>query len=764
MHYILCLLCLIFLASCGKNSAEEGRLYRVGVMHSYDRYEPCYKEFDQTLEEEFAAAGLNVQLYHFYTNNEDLELDALQVSENMEKLGKLDIDLLVTEGDVAAYHSILVHKKYGSHWPDVMCGLTVTDWNLLRSDPNLYIWYSDPNYRWLAMEASRMLRCRRVLVELDHHLLDSLLRCELHEAFSAAPFIDNIDLDKPLPMKDEEVEGRLRDSIMVMAVSYERPDSNRIATLQASSSLEDMRKLVYVGFTDVQLQVKRDLFSNETITRSGRPQFTCLPYDFGQNKQFLVGYFPTMEDQARDAASTAIRLLKGEKSGVLMHNLHRPKAHMDYEAMLFYGLKYEDYADRYHIMNVPFVVEHNVLAHVFIVFVLLLLSSTIFGLSYSYHNHLRKGLGGAGQVLNVESLSLLGREFLSFRCLDGVIIELNRSSDGSFTHADHITMSEFSQMVHEDYAVQRRRLFASFEVPGYYSVNLRMTFDETESYQWWRIRYVVTQNGDHIIVEGILMKVEREKQREEDYEQEMHHVEEMREKENFLNKMDHEIRTPMNGILGFCQLLANHSDLTLEERTDLSRNLRKASNQLSELVQEILTYSRIESGRMKYNMETRSVNDLMDNLAVVFQSKFNGSEICDEEGKEMPSHLSFCYAPGTSGLSIYVDSVYIQQVLSHLMTNAIKFTKRGDIRFGWTYSIATHEVSLFVEDSGVGISSEQMVEMWKPFWKKDNFKAGLGLGLSICNSMANSMGGRMEVESTVGRGSRFSVVFKECMD
>ena len=112
---------------------------------------------------------------------------------------------------------------------------------------------------------------------------------------------------------------------------------------------------------------------------------------------------------------------------------------------------------------------------------------------------------------------------------------------------------------------------------------------------------------------------------------------------------------------------------------------------------------------------------------------------------------------GEPGLIIRADEGRIEQVLTNFLTNAAKFTAEGYIHLGWKHHPEKHQVELYVEDSGIGLTPEQQLMIFNRFYKVDEFRQGTGLGLSICKVIAAKMKGRITVESAPGQGSRFSL-------
>jgi signal transduction histidine kinase/DNA-binding NarL/FixJ family response regulator len=223
-----------------------------------------------------------------------------------------------------------------------------------------------------------------------------------------------------------------------------------------------------------------------------------------------------------------------------------------------------------------------------------------------------------------------------------------------------------------------------------------------------------------------------------------------RAKSVFLAAMSHEIRTPMNGVLGMIEVL---------ERTPPGEGqarciavMRESAGALLRIIDDLLDFSKIEAGRMELETLPFSLRGLVDGAV----------DTLAVQARNKGLHL-FADPPGPGPDMVSGDPVRVRQILFNLVGNAIKFTERGFVRIQSATRLVEGrvEVTLHVEDSGVGLTAEQMARLFQPFAQADSSTTrrygGTGLGLSIVRRLARIMGGDVTVESTPDRGSRFSV-------
>lgn len=210
-------------------------------------------------------------------------------------------------------------------------------------------------------------------------------------------------------------------------------------------------------------------------------------------------------------------------------------------------------------------------------------------------------------------------------------------------------------------------------------------------------------------------------------------------KSAFLANMNHEIRTPLNAIVGFSQVLVDEEDR--ETRLEFSNIIQSNNELLQRLIGDVLDLSKIESNSMPLIYKELDIGLLMKEIySMILLRMPSGIEL----------RLSDCEA-----LVMEADKNRLTQILTNLLTNSIKHTEKGFIRFGYKRTAAS--VEFFVEDSGEGIPRDKIDSIFSRFVQLDSWSKGVGLGLAICRGLVEQMGGKIWVTSELGKGSIFYV-------
>jgi signal transduction histidine kinase len=225
-----------------------------------------------------------------------------------------------------------------------------------------------------------------------------------------------------------------------------------------------------------------------------------------------------------------------------------------------------------------------------------------------------------------------------------------------------------------------------------------------------------------------------------------------RAKSRFLAVMSHELRTPLNAIAGYSDLLdlGIHGELSDAQR-DALRRIQKSERHLLGLIEDVLTYARVETGQLKFDLTAVDTLELVTTTEALVAPQI--------QSRDLRLDMSGCAA----GVLVEVDRDKTQQILVNLVTNAIKFTPAGG-RIAIACVADGSSVRLTVTDTGIGIPADQLPTIFEPFVQVDTrltrTHEGVGLGLAISRDLARAMGGDLTVESRIGEGSCFTLTLR----
>ncbi len=213
----------------------------------------------------------------------------------------------------------------------------------------------------------------------------------------------------------------------------------------------------------------------------------------------------------------------------------------------------------------------------------------------------------------------------------------------------------------------------------------------------------------------------------------------------FLANMSHEIRTPLNAIEGFSRIMAE-MDIA-EERMKFLEIIESSNNRLQSLINEILDLSRVESGEITFKKDLVELNQIFRDTKQVFKFRCSSS-------------VKLVWNRPNINVTFNTDANRLQQVLSNLISNALKHTTIGNITFGYQLINDGQEIEFFVSDTGTGIAKEDQESIFLTYVSKDaeTMKNSFGLGLPLSKIIVEKMGGTIRVESELGKGTKFTFV------
>ncbi len=314
--------------------------------------------------------------------------------------------------------------------------------------------------------------------------------------------------------------------------------------------------------------------------------------------------------------------------------------------------------------------------------------------------------------------------------------ELKSFTFRDITHPDHVSDNEISIM----------RLISG-EIPIYHTQKRYIRKNQSVIWGSSTISIIRNNRGEVqyflAMVEDITLRraaeaeliAAKEKAEEND-----------RLKTAFLHNVSHEIRTPMNAIIGFSTLLIE-PDLSEPERNQYADIILQSSNQLLSIINDIVDIANVETGQVKIHLREMNLNSSLNSLAKQFNY--------DEKRNKIPVTLS-AGLPDEEAI-IITDSTKLIQVLTNLVNNSVKFTREGQIDFGYIRRDGLLE--FFVKDTGIGIPSDHIGKIFDRFYQVERAVSrqygGTGLGLSICRAYVELLEGKIKVESEPGKGTLF---------
>ena len=222
-----------------------------------------------------------------------------------------------------------------------------------------------------------------------------------------------------------------------------------------------------------------------------------------------------------------------------------------------------------------------------------------------------------------------------------------------------------------------------------------------------------------------------------------------RAKNDFIAVMSHELRTPLAAVTGYEELLADEilGSLNDEQHNAVDR-MRWSTRLLANIIEEILTFSRLESGGVHLNLEKVDVGEILTSAGAVLEPLANARG------------LAFAVTPPPAPIEVTTDADVVRRIIVNLGANAVKFTERGEVEL--TCMKRDDQLVIAIRDTGIGIASHDLVRIFEAFTQVHTGTArpygGTGLGLHIAHRLSRLIGGSIEVQSVLGEGSTFSLI------
>ena len=744
--YILILsLCLV----CAHPAHAETR--RIALIHSFEPgYPPAAKALE-LLQKEFSLLGLDCDVREYYLDCDRYmeEAENLRMAGFVDDLSAWGAELIAVLDDQAAYALMACRHPLAHEIPVVFSGVNYPNISLLLQYPNITGYADTPDYlRTIRMIESIMGKSRICLMN-GQVFLDRKIWHALNEQCRGQGFAIVTSTEGAYFAGSSYHRVRERETISPILKRQNIDvllDTTKIVRMTSDSIA--IRHLMWLGRGDntLLLYTKRDYTTKRVGMLFDNPTFQTINEGFGFADYLLGGYFTPLESQIRYMATGIKERLEGRMPRQQVTECAKQYV-LNWHVLQKYGIPLESIPVEYTVMYIPFseryryhILVGSILGAVFVLTVIVLLSFSLL------HERRRKREALRNLLYEHETLCLAieGNSTYAWR-LEGDSV----SCDSQFCELIHhrsgrLLLNEITPYIHPGDLPVFRKNIASRHERTHHKGQYRCNF--TGEFQWWEFSYNTIHTPGHApIIAGLLQNIQELKDHEQELIESRELAEQAELKQSFLNNMSHEIRTPLNAIVDFSDMLANEPEFSNEERQEFVDIINTNTKLLLKLVGDVLELSRIESGNLSFTFQRESVCRLLDD---VYQT----------HSLLIRPPLQFLKDFPPEDVQVNVDPMRLTQVLTNFLNNANKFTKGGSIRLGYCCPSGMSEVHLYVEDTGIGIPHSEQKMIFERFYKRSEFSQGVGLGLSICVLIVEKMGGRIELRSEEGRGSRFTVV------
>lgn len=745
--YILTLsLCLVW---CACPAHAETR--HIALIHSFEPgYPPATKALE-LLQKEFRRLGLDCDVREYYLDCDRYmeEVENFRMAGFVDDLSAWGAELIAVLDDQAAYALMACGHPLAHEIPVVFSGVNYPNISLLLQYPNITGYADTPDYlRTIRMIESIMGKACICLMNgqtfLDRkiwHALNEQCEGQGPDIVTSAQGFYFAGSSYHCVREGETISPILKRQNIDMLL-----DTTKIVRMTSDSIA--IRHLMWLGRGDntLLLYTKRDYTTKRVGMLFDNPTFQTINEGFGFADYLLGGYFTPLESQIRYMATGIKERLEGRMPRQQVTECAKQYV-LNWHVLQKYGIPLESIPVEYTVMYIPFseryryhILVGSILGAVFVLTVIVLLSFSLL------HERRRKREALRNLLYEHETLCLAieGNSTYAWR-LEGDSV----SCDSQFCELIHhrsgrLLLNEITPYIHPGDLPVFRKNIASRHERTHHKGQYRCNF--TGEFQWWEFSYNTIHTPGHApIIAGLLQNIQELKDHEQELIESRELAEQAELKQSFLNNMSHEIRTPLNAIVGFSDMLANEPEFSDEERQEFVDIINTNTKLLLKLVGDVLELSRIESGNLSFIFQRESVRQLLDD---VYQT----------HSLLIQPPLQFLKDFPPEDVQVNVDPMRLTQVLTNFLNNANKFTKEGSIQLGYCCPSGMSEVHLYVEDTGIGIPHSEQKMIFERFYKRSEFSQGVGLGLSICVLIVEKMGGRIELRSEEGRGSRFTVV------
>lgn len=768
------LTCLLITGSC---KDEETTVCKVVVIHSQDEAGAEGQLFQDYMEKRFEQEGIHADIRHLYLNlakEPMLSNENNHQSEYAEFLSEWNPEVILVNQDLALTWLLRTGKpelrndanyvlnRIFTRVPVVVAGVNLLNRQELAAYPNITGFEDRMDIAQNLKLAREITGGSSVHIELDYTDYDQKLRTFIRQQIKDNKHILNNASFRISTQDPEKLRKTYPETTVLTFLSASDPEKNRNGK-ESTDSLRGVREMeqflknckdpIYA-----QLQVKFDAFSNTFIHHSGIPQLTAIrtQYD-NRNRYILGGYFSSMETQIDDQVNYAAQILRGAKAQNLPFAIHQKGFYMDYKAMTQFKpapLRYKDWKDKFEIMNAP-LEERNPLLFWSIITGIGLAFAGIFILisRYLYFLPLQKEMNQWNTLRKKHQMRnmVMDNADTYLWYLSNNSLKLSSSVRKKYNLPNRLPLDTLHKFVLSDSQPALNRFLDYASHPGKNKVRFHLSWTgKPEDTHWYELIYTVSR--ENILekrIMGIGTRIDDIIETENKLTDIQGEIDEMQQKQYFLNSISHDLRTPLNAVTGFAQLMATDDiHLSAEELKEYNQAIVENSEQMKKMIASVIDH--------KENYDDNIVlNPLKFSVSFFLKQVYQTHQIL------IPSRLEFLLEQEDTDRFLFVDLEKTRLVLNNFLGNAIKFTPTGQITIGWKYLPESEEIMIYCRDTGIGMKETDRARVFDPFFKVQENAKGTGLGLSISQTIIRKQNGIIGVDSAPDKGSTFWFKFKE---
>ena len=735
-------------------------------MYSSSPYYDCYGNFEELLKQEFRKQGIEPVFDKFYLdfNTVAPEEGIKNMEAYLEIIKDKPVALILTVGDQAASALFTTRHRLLSSVPVVACNVHFPDEKLIKEYERrkVYVLRDAPDFQ-RNIDFIKSLR-PQVGIDVIYNIDLTPLGCKSFDlltrfadrkemrllgcgsAFSAEPeykelqeMVEHYNL---MPARAGSHVGKDEITISLCPFRYTK----------GTSLFVDMEKSKSGQKKEVFLLDKFDQMSLPITKALNIPSFSCIRQGFGEDAKIVGGYMATDEISARTAADFSVRLMNKEKIGMPKIRDMEKEYVLDWTYFSAYAdFDVENVSEDVRIINYSFYDRYRnelyFLTGLFILAFILVLVSWLRIRRRSREE--RKNLEMLEEIHKRLTLSMDGGR-VALWDIQGENIEF----DENYTRLVGMEQrtfvrTDFLKYAYPDDVSLLNSLYETLHQSTDMHVRrVRFSFSE-ENYRWYELRCRSLKDAKgRIMLAGVMQDIQLQVEREEQLIQAKQMAENAELKQSFLNNMSHEIRTPLNAIVGFTNLLVGEGgdEIEPEEKKAMLEIINRNNELLLKLVNDVVEISRLDSGNLDLEIKEWNMTTVVKEIYMAYQALIKPS---------LQFHLVL---DESLSLPVSIDRMRFIQVISNFLNNADKFTRSGSVTLGCSVDKERRKVSVYVQDTGKGIDEKELMMIFDRFYKTDEFEQGSGLGLSICKVIIERLCGHIEVQSEVGKGSRFTVI------